>query len=420
MKFIIWHKFIYLLLIAANLVVVLSEIFGAGDRIADSLNAYVLSYFSPVLFFAVHLLLLTKLLNKNISESLYRLDQILSFGRMTMSGLIGFAGLLAYLTILAASPVAHSLWKWLAIYSQNLNFVGMGFLAICCSFLMVNEIIYISFLRKNKNNLTPATNAQGKQGPVFSKISELSKFAFQFWQTKTFVYFGMLYFVCSAVVGVNVWSNVLNPPETTKTIELFEKVNREKGKTYLLEIPNGYFDNGNAITSTNSIGLKASYSGNPDSLQKINFGFYSKEALKTGRIVKIHISNNSSKDPLNQNTSYPNDIGRYALDYTLKHPDLYIQSSMSVSIGESEKIVKYKTIPRGEGFTNPDKYVVTHEDKRISMLSCYANNTCEGRTTWKGQLAISYTRKNMDLKTMVDFDRSVVALVDSFKPEIKN
>ncbi len=80
-------------------------------------------------------------------------------------------------------------------------------------------------------------------------------------------------------------------------------------------------------------------------------------------------------------------------------------------IDEPEKFKKYLEYDKRE------KYVISHPDKRKSIIKCIGGGwMCEGHIIWENGLHIEYEFNEKHFKKMIDVDRAVMSLINSFNP----
>ncbi len=434
MKYLIWHKFVYLILIAVGFITVFLGTFKMGNRIGDpqvlyipilnfvtTFHTYITSLLLPGIFFFVHIFIFEKHLSQSMTRRIYCLEWILSLGRMAMCGMMLFLPKLSYSTIVLLSPVANSLWKWVRIYLIKISFLEIRIFYIFCVLLLVGEILYLFLLVKKKDDLGKLNSVS----PIIkNNLSSVTDGFFgslsRFWQLKVGVIFGVLSLTVLTCSKLLVLGGIIDPLAMTKTIELYEKKNEKNGKTYTLQIPSGYYLFLNLPVRNHYTSLRPVYSGKNSQPEKDSFGFYDKKALKEFKTVEVSINNFGPGTFKGLDVENPNDRGRNYLDGFLAREIKHFKKvPVKEDIEGPAKIEKYTSTRKGKRFVDMDLFVIKHDNKRISVVTCYTNKTCSGHTTWKDKLGIFYRKKKLDLSSMIHLDRSVISLVDSFKPTLK-
>lgn len=288
--------------------------------------------------------------------------------------------------------------------------MGVSAIFVVCGLLIITEVVYLFLLDENKSKLGLATaKPQTPKGNVLSDIFELLQSISRHWQLKALSAMGVFFLIGLLGLGLfNVLRGMDLLPERVNIVTLKERGNEKGGKTYTFKIPDPYYMFG---------AVRAEYPRTSSPSGQNKLGYYNPKTSNPNDVVKIYIHNANSSTFVEKDIKYPNDLGRVFLERILRDREITKQVPITESMEEVEKIVKYKSEKR-ERFVEAEQFVITHEDRRISVITCHTGKNCTGWTTWKGLLGISYEKKNMDRNKMVDLDRSVVALVDSFKPEL--
>jgi hypothetical protein len=195
MRYIIWHKLIYLVLIIGSLMSVLVQVAVAESTSLFLVFLLVISIIKHSIFLFVNTLLFSEMLGQRLGLNSFFLERIFSIGRMLMGfwmclvqSATSFSGL-----PLLTSPVVNSLWEPLEDlttqsglnYSQrHIAFTEIAFI------LVIAELTYFYLLVRKKNelqaNIGPGGNILYKIFFVETQntINEIRSVAKNNWQMK--------------------------------------------------------------------------------------------------------------------------------------------------------------------------------------------------------------------------------------------
>lgn len=175
---------------------------------------------------------------------------------------------------------------------------------------------------------------------------------------------------------------------------------------YKLTIPSNYRIN---RINADSIMINVAYPDMVGFSPEIRNQFYMDDGTWSNNLVRIYLSVKPSDNT--RRYTNRNDQGAYIFYNLIVPPSDYTETSLSEDIDESAYVTRYirKNISDDAG-----RYVMHHEDDSISIIDCIYVKTCEGKTTWKNNIAITYQFSKEHFKRMVNLDRSVVKLIDGF------
>jgi hypothetical protein len=199
-------------------------------------------------------------------------------------------------------------------------------------------------------------------------------------------------------------------PEAIKSLRVFV-FQDVKSKVYKLEIPNKYRPH----EFEGQISLLTAFPGMIGYSPEMRHRFFNENNTYAADQVDIRLKmlRIFSKD--GKVIGDQNDLGASIKRNYMSKPR-YKEIPLIQNFKEPKKITRYVT----PADTNTDfrSYVITHEDRRVSFVSCIIRDACKGKTTWKGDFGITYLISRKHLDNIVDLDRSVIALIEKFKPKL--
>lgn len=185
----------------------------------------------------------------------------------------------------------------------------------------------------------------------------------------------------------------------------------EKKPLYKLSIPSDYvtYDakKGTAL-------VKAAYPGMVSFTPEIKHRFYDEDGTWGPDLVRIFFGLRSEYEGSDRELANRNDAGRFALE-SMSRQSLIGSRDISDSIKQPEK-VKRVIHPNEKEYQKT--YVINQENGRVSVIRCSYKTSCEGTTSWQGKIAITYQFTRENLENIVDLDKSVVNLFDTFNPTL--
>jgi hypothetical protein len=428
MKYIIRFKFIYITLIVANLVLTLVWL----GNVSEGRTAFPYLYLIPwqsiaglilltntSLFLIVHIFLLSKILNKKLTPKLYRLEQVLSIGRMLM--VLSIVVPIFDSVMILYGPVGRSFW---------LPLIGLlPFVAILLWIFPFGIILFLplefgyisrlsSYKDQLKEGLLPDQNGEAASVPA-KKESWFREFMDAFGKHRSIkvVTVPAVFSLIGIFLLLQVWIfGMPGSPLIIKEVKVWAKNLHSRG--YLLKIPGLYIAppkrNVFKIPNKYKLKLKVPYpamwisSSDKEQLESLA------TSGKDQNWVDITVKHNFYPGHLETGVNPRNDNGRFILK-NIKRSSAHKEVPVSRSIKNSDKVIKIKLL--GER-TKELIYVVTHEDQRIALIQCDFMVICDVKTTWAGELAVKYKVDRTQLVDIVDLDRSIVKLIDSFAPEL--
>ena len=422
MKYIIWHKLIYLVLIFGDLLSSLVIIFKRGEETAYFPYIYIDSFALIVsslplirssLFFALNYFLLKRMLRHNLNSKLLSLEQFLSLCRMLMSLTFASIPISIYVAFWIFSPVSNSLWAGITSISTD-----MSFMKPVCLFLIGLEVLYITLLTRNKEKLSTLNPfTEETLSPEKNSISTLNNKENKpsYWQIKVVSLFGKVFIAGLAGIVLIMLIGKPDDPTTIKQIDLMAPYT-EGTQIHRLQIAKAYIRSAKVSDNGSTIRLNAVYPGMLGFSRDIRKRFSRKIAEGGGDKVEIVIRKKAIKRVNSQDSLNPNDLGNAVLTNRLLHyPNSYPRAPLTEEIEGANLIKKYKHIHHKD---HEGEYELTAEDQRKTVVTCTGKMVCRANTTWKGELGIFYRFNRKHFQKMIDLDRSVVALVDSFKPKL--
>lgn len=144
MRFILWHKGIYIVLMAGNLVCLLilgQEEFFREPKIGIAIT---------LLFLAIHTYNFIRIINKKITYSFLLFEEFITMGRMVMPLLI-LTIYFGWFFLLIVSPVSGTLWFPLTM-PIKLFWIFSGWVVLLWSLFLMGIFVYIEtvYLKKLK------------------------------------------------------------------------------------------------------------------------------------------------------------------------------------------------------------------------------------------------------------------------------
>lgn len=180
-----------------------------------------------------------------------------------------------------------------------------------------------------------------------------------------------------------------------------------KTKTYRFDIPNAYIKGRYGPDWFNLISAYPEGRTREDIHRLKNVG-----GPRHDDVVRIFIS------AIGKNKEKTiNELGREGMKKLLLSSPYFEYSLVPVSedIDESNRVDKFMT-PRDESFQGV--FIIAQKNQRIAKIKCTFETTCSGYTIWNSDISIRYDFSRKNFNKMVELDRSVVSLIDSFKPRL--
>lgn len=399
MRYIIGYKFAYILLLIGGLIIGILDI---GKMVYDESRTPrfyippavpfvgVLSLLKSSIFLGIHIPLFKKILNKELGPLFFVLEVSLSVGRIIMSLLFPLWKLTGLVIL---SPVLNSLWIPASKYLQGPNATFL----FCCV-LASMEIAYVALLIRKKNqfriNVETGTKISIKE--LIFRINA---------RNVSIVLILPGAFLLFLIIAQTMQEG---NPGVINSVDLIGPTK----KRYMFKIPSAYL----VYAKGDSAELRSAYLGMIGYSPETRNRFKDTNGNRNDDLVRIFISVNDRPVSSAGEFANQNDLGRFHYHGILKNPD-YKLSPVPKILEESQRVVIYEA-PRYKGYQK--MHVITQEDQRTSVITCNFEAVCEGQTTWKGEFAIKYDFSRKYFDKMVDVDRSVVTLVDSFNPELMN
>jgi len=436
MKYLIWHKFTYLLLIIANIILTLLWL----RNISEPVSAFPYFYIVPwqaiadcillinsTFFLLTHIFLFSKILNRKLTSKLFWLERMFSIGRILMALFMIVPVLNS--GIISISPVGRSLWfPFFGLNSYTMTGYW-GYIFIIVILIVSIEAGYFSRLSSQKEHLRGNHIPSKIKGanPILSKRDTLSNELHKTYSDHLLIRVisisGAISFTCMFFFLIVLTFGKPGSPLVIKEIKLWAKHYPNRG--YQLSIPRGYLktpelkdaDLGGLLKTRKSdfyLNLRAPYPSVLDFTISKNQKKIQKTNKKIQEWIRISVEHDFYPNHLKLGKSPRNDNGRFVMKNIRRQG--YKEVPLVESIEQSEKVIKLvKDRTSSDGV-----YVITHEDKRVSIVICRYITSCKVYTTWAGELTIGYTIDRKQLFGIVELDQSIEELINSFNPRLIN
>lgn len=203
--------------------------------------------------------------------------------------------------------------------------------------------------------------------------------------------------------------------EDNRSEEVIEEIilyspDEEKRPIYKLSIPSDYVNNAEKGTAS----VKAAYPGMVSFLPEIRHRFYEKDGTWGPDLVRVFFGLRPEYEGSDREFTNRNDAGKFALE-SMARQNLIESRDISDTIKQPEKVKRF-IYPNEKDYQKT--YVITQEDGRLSVIRCSYKTNCEGTTSWQGKIAITYQFTRENLENIVDLDKSVINLFDTFNPTL--
>ncbi|MEC7823830.1 MAG: hypothetical protein VYD12_04800 [Pseudomonadota bacterium] len=194
-----------------------------------------------------------------------------------------------------------------------------------------------------------------------------------------------------------------------KKVTLFSAT-KEKIPLYELSIPREYvaYDANNRGRTAL---IKTAYPGMIAFSPEVKHRFYKENGTWSEDMVRIFIGISDIPEESSGDNPNKNDLGRYILEQRLSNQNIRLLPNPS-GINQSNHVKTYGRNNVPDGIT----YVITQNDGRISSVTCTLESICKGNTGWSGEFFVTYQFSKIHFNEMVDVDKSVINLLDSFNP----
>ena len=144
---------------------------------------------------------------------------------------------------------------------------------------------------------------------------------------------------------------------------------------------------------------------------EVKHRFYKENGTWSEDMVRIFIGISDIPEESSGDNPNKNDLGRYILEQRLSNQNIRLLPNPS-GINQSNHVKTYGRNNVPDGIT----YVITQNDGRISSVTCTLESICKGNTGWSGEFFVTYQFSKIHFNEMVDVDKSVINLLDSFNP----
>lgn len=436
MKFIIRHKFSYILLIIANIILTLAWLGNVSERVSAIPYFYIVPWqakvgclllFNSTFFLVLHIFLFSKVLNRKLTSKLFWLERIFSIGRILMALFM----LVPILNsgIMSFSPVGRSLWFPLFGLNSYTMTGYWGLIFIFVILIIALEAGYFTRLSSYKEYLRGSQILNNREGAnsIPSKRDTLSNELKKTFRDHLLIRIvsvsGVISFVFMFFFLV-VWAfGKPGSPSVIKETKLWAKHYPNRG--YQLSIPRGYLktpelkdaDLGGLLKTRKSdfyLKLRAPYPGVLDYIANKDQRKKQKTNNKTQHWIRISVEHDFYPNYLKLGKSPRNDNGRFIMNNIRRQG--YKEVPLVEPIKYSEKVIKLVK----KSYPNSVAYAITHENQRVSLISCHFTNSCDVYTTWAGELTIAYKIDRNYLPDIVELDQSIADLINSFNPRLIN